>query len=105
VVVAVITNHQPTEQVVFAAEGERCKSNDMMKVVVVGWYMVETAYDFPLVSVVLFEGESCKMPPVEVPHKVMQKLVETHIFDHVVHSLCIYHQGSFEILNTESEVS
>lgn len=106
VVVMVITNRQPTERVAFVVDGERHRRKvDMVKAAVVGWYMVETACDLPLVSAVLFEGGSCKIPPVEAPHKVMQKLVETHIFDHVVHSLCIYHQESFDILNIVSEVS
>jgi len=45
------------------------------------------------------------MPPAEVPHMVMQKRVEIHIFDHAVHSLCIDHLGNFDILNTVSKIS
>ena len=53
----------------------------------------------------LFGEESCKMLPAEVPHMVMQKRVEIHIFDHAVHSLCIDHLGNFDILNTVSKIS
>lgn len=45
------------------------------------------------------------MPLAEVPHKVTQKPVEIHTFDHAVHSLYTDHQENFDILNTESKVS
>lgn len=92
-------------QVVFVVDEMHTKRDDMWALEEERYHTVEKACEFRWALVALIGEESYKTLPAEVPHMVMQKPVEIHIFDHAVHSLCIGHLGNFDILNIVSTLS